>query len=73
MIAGYCVGSGSIDEPPSDYLHEIGFGDPFFYPDGTEMVVVRLRLFAYRPGSPTHYALVGIRTPPRGQAAANIS
>jgi hypothetical protein len=63
MLAAYLIGSSSTHEPPSDQLHEIGFGDPF-YLDGHEMVVVRIRLFAFLSGSPTHFALVGVRPPP---------
>jgi hypothetical protein len=63
MLAGYCVGSAITSEPPTDRLHEIGFRDSVHTPAG-ELLVVRLRLFAFLPASVTHYVAVGIRTPP---------
>jgi hypothetical protein len=58
MLAGYLVGSSQTEEPPSDYLHEVDFADPVFL-DGHEMLVVRIRLFAYLVSSPVHFVLVG--------------
>lgn len=64
MLAGYSVGSDPTIEPPSDKLHEIGFHPVEAAADGQKFVGVRLRLFAFMKGSPTHYVLVGFRPPP---------
>ncbi len=50
------LGGGSGDEPPASPLHEVGFDSSV--PAGSDLVVVRVRLFAVL-GLPTYTVVVG--------------
>jgi hypothetical protein len=65
MFASHLIGGEFSDSPPpSTNLHEIEFVKSLDGPVGDELLMVRIRLFAYL-GMPNHYAVVGSRARPK--------
>jgi hypothetical protein len=61
MFANHFVGSGFVELPPSNQLHEINFSHSIQTQWG-ELIVVKMRLFANLE-MPTYYAISGIKIP----------
>ncbi len=61
LFADHWIGSFPLAEPPVNLLHDVRMSDPLPVGTDRELLVVKIRLFAYLEGTPSYFVVAGHR------------